>query len=297
MELVGTTTVAGEPGVKGDAGTTDSDGVQGFSASGNRGGIIGVNRKAGAGTIGQSELGDGVQGFAKHVDHAGVIGVNTSGVGVSGRSDGHDGIQGFTKTAGKAGVVGVCDESVEGNGVLGRSKQAIGVVGVSSSGIGVLGRGGRLAGRFEGHVEVTGDIRLVNGDCAEDFDVDVEEQIDPGTVLVISDDGLLRPSRHAYDHRVAGVVSGAGDYRPGLILDNQGQSPNRRPIALLGKVYCKVDAAAAPISVGTLLTTSNTPGHAMPATDPTRLAGAVIGKALQPLSGGNGLIPILVSLQ
>jgi hypothetical protein len=35
----------------------------------------------------------------------------------------------------------------------------------------------------------------------------------------------------------------------------------------------------------------------MKATDPTRAFGAVIGKALEPLDAGEGLIPILVALQ
>jgi len=68
-------------------------------------------------------------------------------------------------------------------------------------------------------------------------------------------------------------------------------------VALLGKVYCKVDATAAPVAVGDLLTTSDTPGYAMKATDPQRAFGAVLGKALQPLPAGSGLIPVLVALQ
>ena len=61
---------------------------------------------------------------------------------------------------------------------------------------------------------------------------------------------------------------------------------NRCPLALSGKVWCKVDADWAPIEVGDMLTTSPTPGHAMRATDPARAFGAVIGKALGSLSVG-----------
>jgi hypothetical protein len=46
-----------------------------------------------------------------------------------------------------------------------------------------------------------------------------------------------------------------------------------------------------------LLTTSPTRGHAMKATDPLQAFGAVLGKALRPLTEGQGLIPILVALQ
>ena len=71
----------------------------------------------------------------------------------------------------------------------------------------------------------------------------------------------------------------------------------RVPVALVGKVFCKVDARDVAIEVGDLLTTSPTPGHAMKAADPLQAFGTVIGKALRPLQAGQGLIPILVSLQ
>ena len=93
------------------------------------------------------------------------------------------------------------------------------------------------------------------------------------------------------------MVSGGGSYRPGIILDKQRDLPGRLPVALVGKVFCKVDADRSGIGVGDLLTTSATPGHAMRAADPARAFGAVIGKALAPLAAGRGLIPILVALQ
>ena len=161
------------------------------------------------------------------------------------------------------------------------------------------GLGGNL--RVDGYVEagdvrVNGDIRFLGAaDCAEDFDL--AEEADSGTVMVIDEEGTLRQSCLAYDSRVAGVVAGAGEYRSGIILDSRPDSApsgNRMPIALLGKVYCKVDASYAPIRAGDLLTTSPTPGCAMKAVDPSRALGALIGKALRPLTGGQGMIPILV---
>ena len=150
---------------------------------------------------------------------------------------------------------------------------------------------------FQGDVEVTGDIRLTNADCAEDFDISGAEPVEPGTVMVLGDEGTLTPSQQAYDKRAAGVLSGAGDYKPGIVLDKQSSTHNRQPIALLGKVYCKVDASHAAIAIGDLLTTSPTPGHAMRADDPSRAFGSVIGKALRPLRDGLGLIPVLIALQ
>jgi hypothetical protein len=114
---------------------------------------------------------------------------------------------------------------------------------------------------------------------------------------VIDRDGALKESACAYDRRVAGVVSGAGGFKPGILLDTQEVEHGRRPVALIGKVYCKVDADGSPVEVGDLLTTSATPGHAMKAGDPTRAFGAVLGKALGSLPQGRGLVPILVTLQ
>jgi hypothetical protein len=187
-----------------------------------------------------------------------------------------------------------------GDGVKGHAsgpgKSAVCGFHLTNQGPGIFGKGAP-AGRFEGDVEVTGDIRLLNADCAEDFDIAGVETAEPGTVMVLGEEGALEPSDRAYDKRVAGVVSGAGGYRPGIVLDKQPAQGNRSPIALLGKVFCKVDAAPAPVEVGDLLTTSDTPGHAMKAGDPAKAFGSVIGKALRPLPGGKGLIPVLIALQ
>jgi hypothetical protein len=109
--------------------------------------------------------------------------------------------------------------------------------------------------------------------------------------------GALRPSCQAYDNKVAGVVSGAGEFRHALVLDKQKTDASRIPVALVGKVYCKVDAQYSPIGLGDLLTTSPTPGHAMKATERAQAFGAILGKALRSISEGQGLIPVLVALQ
>jgi hypothetical protein len=210
--------------------------------------------------------------------------------------------------------LGVHGESRENAGVLGESERFVGVIGKGKTGAGVYGesesdagvkgvssRGN--AGEFVGNVHITGnlttdgDIVLQNADCAEDFDIANEASVEPGTVMVLGDEGVLRQSQQAYDKRVAGVISGAGCYKPAIVLDKQSAQRNRSPIALLGKVFCKVDAGPAPVEVGDLLTTSDTLGHAMKATDSTKAFGSVIGKALRPLKKGQRLIPILIALQ
>ncbi len=148
-----------------------------------------------------------------------------------------------------------------------------------------------------GDVNVKGDVILKGADCAEEFAVSGTEPVDPGTVMVIAAEGSLMASRQAYDKRVAGVISGAGDLRPGIILDSQSKETGRLPLAMTGKVYCKVDADYGPVGVGDLLTTSPTCGHAMKASDCGKAFGTVIGKALRGLEAGKGLIPILVALQ
>jgi hypothetical protein len=140
-----------------------------------------------------------------------------------------------------------------------------------------------------------GDIFLKNADCAEEFEM--AEHAEPGAVMVIDEEGQLRQCYQAYDKTVAGVISGAGNFKPGIVLDKQLSSQQRKPVALVGKVFCKVDASYAAIRVGDLLTTSPTAGHAMKAIDPLKAFGSVIGKALKPLQEGNGLIPILIALQ
>jgi hypothetical protein len=142
-----------------------------------------------------------------------------------------------------------------------------------------------------------GDITLRNADCAEEFSVANASDALPGSVMVLNDEGLLEPSSGTYDHRVVGIVSGAGDYRPGLVLDKQVDDENRSPIAMMGKVTCRVTAEDAPIQIGDLLTTSLIPGHAMKATDPQKAFGAVIGKALTSLDSGVGTVNVLVALQ
>jgi hypothetical protein len=234
--------------------------------------------------MGESTVFNGIRGLGHVADQAAIVGLNDNyGPGIRGQSAG----------------VGVWGESTTWVGVLGHSVSTTGGVGVwgeNPNGTGVFGKG-MTAGVFEGDVVVTGDIRLTNADCAEDFDISAAEPVVPGMVMVLGADDELKPCQQAYDKRVVGVLSGAGDYRPGIVLDKHSSRANRSPVALLGKVFCKVDADYGPVTVGDLLTTSATPGHAMKAADSFKAFGSVIGKALRSLEAGQGLIPILIALQ
>ncbi|MCL5067734.1 MAG: hypothetical protein M1368_05200 [Thaumarchaeota archaeon] len=249
----------------------------------------------------------------------GVLGTSNSGTGLVGKSNTGEGVSG---AGGLNGVHGTTTSSTAtDSGVLGEAlNRGVGVTGTSRAGIGVYGKGATLAGQFDGpvtvngvvsandslnvkgdinagsNVVVTGDVTLAGSDCAEDFDA--SSGIEPGSVVVIENSGRLQESTAAYDKRVAGVISGAGLLKPALIMGKkQDITGHRLPLALSGKVYCKVDAEYAPIEVGDLLTTSPTRGCAMRASDPNRAFGSVIGKAMSPLDSGRGLIPILIALQ
>lgn len=153
---------------------------------------------------------------------------------------------------------------------------------------------GRETIRVDGQM---GDITTPNGDCAEEFDLAGGQERVPGAVMVLDEDGSLRQSYREYDTAVAGVVSGAGSYKPALIMDKRAGDSQRVPLAVVGKVFCLVDAEFGAVRPGSLLTTSPRPGHAMLAADHARAFGAVLGKALKPLDRGRGLVPVMVALQ
>jgi hypothetical protein len=148
-----------------------------------------------------------------------------------------------------------------------------------------------------GPLNVAKDIVLTGGDCAEQFEKAANVDLDPGTVVVLDEKGGVRESDAAYDKKVAGVVSGAGRYKPGIVLNGNADTNEAATVALVGRVYCKVDADCAPIETGDLLTTSHTRGHAMKAVDGARAFGSVLGKALGSMTSGRGILPVLVVLQ
>jgi hypothetical protein len=123
----------------------------------------------------------------------------------------------------------------------------------------------------------------------------------PGDVLVIdpSSNRKVALAHEAYSTLVAGIYS----TKPGVLASPHAVAARDLtrsqdvPLAVVGIVPTKVTAANGPIHRGDLLVTSNTAGYAMKGTDRTRMTGAIVGKALEPLAKGNGVIQVLITLQ
>ena len=116
----------------------------------------------------------------------------------------------------------------------------------------------------------------------------------PGDVLIIGPDGKLARSSEPFQTSVAGVYSTA----PGLVagMPETGSVPGSIPLAMTGIVPVKVSAENGAIRPGDLLVTSSTAGHAMSA-GPNPPQSTVIGKALEKLEAGSGVIKMLATLQ
>lgn len=127
--------------------------------------------------------------------------------------------------------------------------------------------------------------------------VQVSEPVEPGDVLELDPDHPwhYRKSRGPCSTLVAGVVS----TEPGFILGSSlttHYSPltDSALLALIGIVPMKVTDEGGPIEPGDLLTTSSTPGHAMKWNQEDGTACGLVGKALEPLEGGTGVIKALL---
>ncbi len=149
----------------------------------------------------------------------------------------------------------------------------------------------------------TQELAITGGsDLSEQFDINALKMPVVAGMLVSIDPqnpGKLIPSNEPYDHKVAGIVSGAGGVKPGMMMGQEDTIANGEyPVALTGRVYALVDTTeGGEIKPGDLLTTSGVPGYAMKATDAEKRSGAVIGKAMTSLKAGKGLVLVLVSLQ
>ncbi len=88
-----------------------------------------------------------------------------------------------------------------------------------------------------------GVLQITGGaDFAENFDVNVGtttnetmRKVEPGLVVSIdaAHPGKLALSTQAYDRRVAGIISGAGGVKPGMMMSQEGTlATGQHPVAL-----------------------------------------------------------------
>lgn len=152
----------------------------------------------------------------------------------------------------------------------------------------------------EGTVFADGGFRPHGADFAEAVAVAKgRSRYEPGDLLIVdkTTDRQLTLSTESYSALVAGIYS----TKPGVLASpfEIDEPIGRReiPLAVMGIVPCKVSAENGSIKRGDLLVTSSTPGYAMKGTDRRRMLGAVVGKALQPLETGKGVIEVLIALQ
>ncbi len=132
--------------------------------------------------------------------------------------------------------------------------------------------------------------------------IDAVEPMEAGDVVEIHPDqpGKFRKSQSAISTRVAGIISTAPAVTLGNNFDGSKEQWNNdtRPLlALAGRVPVKVSAKYGAIQVGDLLVSSPIPGYAMKCPKASECIGAVIGKALEPLTEGVGKIEVQVMLR
>ena len=240
----------------------------------------GVGLRAEAGGAGfkdaleaESESGDGISGVALASSGRGVYADNTgAGTALAARANSSGTLY---------PTLYLVQENAAGNYVVGASSY----FGTRSFRIDRSGKG-----FFEGGTQTGG------ADFAERLDVgEAQGTLEPGDVLVISGsvDRAVERSAESFSTAVIGVYS----TRPGVLAGapDTGEPLVGVPVAITGIVPCKATTENGAIRRGDLLVTSSASGHAMRAgTAPPR--GSVIGKAMQALDHGAGVIEILVNV-
>ncbi len=164
----------------------------------------------------------------------------------------------------------------------------------------LLGDGNALL--VKGRSEFIGTVLIGKGDkenrhpgnIVELFQVEDDEYISPGDILIASERGnaILARSRSKFNKSVIGIVSG----HPTVILNSRSNDEKLYPVTIAGRTLCRVDARENQIKPGDLIVTSDTPGCGMAGKiDSMDKIGTVIGKALDSLEDGIGTIPVFVT--
>jgi hypothetical protein len=230
------------------------------------------------------------------------------------------GILGHGRFAGVRGQsTGNTEGDIKGAGVLGISRFGAGGVFASEHNYSLVADGYGTVPEYDGTINLkgNGDALFVNGNSlfngmlaitndikkndspaniVEMFEVDEEQIIIAGDILVASGKGkaILTRSTSNYSRGVIGIVSG----NPSVIINNSSQEKKIYPIVLAGKTLCRIDARKKPVKPGDLIVTSDSPGCGMSGEiNSFERIGTVIGKALDGLETGIGIIPVFVTHQ
>lgn len=131
--------------------------------------------------------------------------------------------------------------------------------------------------------------------------VAVSEAVEPGDVLELDPDnpGQYCKSRGPCSTLVAGVVSSdpgvvLGSGAPSLPTTHHSPLADSALLALIGIVPVKACDEGGPIALGDLLVASSTSGYAMRWDHESEMCTNFVGKALEPLIEGEGLIMVLL---
>ncbi len=259
--------------------------------------IYAKNQAKKSGNIGIIGISDGTNEKAR-TNSYGVLG-HSSFVGIRGQSPGKE------------------NNNQKGAGILGVSRFGAGGVFCSEhdyslvvdgfgnidnydNSVKLIGNGQALA--VNGSSEFNGPLKLFNNqpkknkfpsNIIEMFEVNDVDYISPGDLLIVTGEGnsILGKTHSAYDKAVIGVVAG----NSAIIINNSGKEEKLYPIALTGKILCKVDARQTPVKPGDLIVTSENPGCGMKGViDDFSKIGTVIGKALAGLESGMDVIPVFI---
>jgi hypothetical protein len=236
---------------------------------------------------------------------AGVYGIaastttSTTQYGVFGRAEGINGIGvvGFAANTaiGGGAPIGVLGQTVSPGGVAGEfvNAAASGNILIARNATGNVWRVDTTGGQW-----TNGIMHAGGADFAESISpTPSTRQYQPGDLLVIASGGdrQVELSTEAYSTRVIGIYA----TKPGVLASRHGLDGDGSeiPVAMLGIVPAKASAENGAIHRGDLLVSAATPGFVMRASDRERLIGAIVGKAMQPLDSGTGVIEIAVTLQ
>jgi len=285
-------------GVSGLALNFDGEGygVRGTSQADRGSGVLGVSSQS-TGEV------YGVQGRVSSAEGVGVTGLNES------TGSGAHGIKGETlgDSGWASGVYGVA-HSPSSIGVTGWNEGAgPGLYAWSENGAAIIAKGAgtgnlvevhnhtvgvRFKVTHDGEVYADGTFHAGGADFAEMVPAR-QGDLEPGDVVALSIDGKVIRSFQERQASVVGVVSTNPGYQSDLYkgLDDS----EKIALAVIGIVPVKATAANGPIRPGDMLTPSAVPGRAMRSR--RIVPGTIIGKAMEALDSGEGVVRMLIMLR